>query len=314
MPDPGVRFCVNALSFTCPTISSANIENRIEVFVQLVDQIRTQGQKIRRGEDIWNAVVIDKLTVMDLLYTSQGKAILDDVLRQSLRVAIDRMLEYEADIEWTPVRETIWEKHGEAIAHIVGYHGDRQGIGCLAIDEVPEYTIIEGDIATCIHFIWNEARLITYYRKLFEIEATPEDDFLALATLAFPRLLLHPQHTQFNKFHHDYSTLRKSVIEHLSAINDHFRSIHEQCKFDHNCVTNHMQALFGVTMTMESTQTRNNTKAIAQRDVVHNNVKYRCEWHSKLYPTIDRIHFCPEANNAIDGRILIGIFVDHLPT
>ena len=40
---------------------------------------------------------------------------------------------------------------------------------------------------------------------------------------------------------------------------------------------------------------------------------YRCEWHSKIEPHRNRIHFCV-IDRIAETRILIGIFHEHLPT
>ncbi|CAM5682209.1 hypothetical protein SCALM49S_07336 [Streptomyces californicus] len=50
-----------------------------------------------------------------------------------------------------------------------------------------------------------------------------------------------------------------------------------------------------------------------QREVVHGGEKYLCEWHAKKDRHRNRVHFSlPEQR--LDGRVLIGIFVDHLDT
>ncbi|OEV31786.1 hypothetical protein AN219_02990, partial [Streptomyces nanshensis] len=59
--------------------------------------------------------------------------------------------------------------------------------------------------------------------------------------------------------------------------------------------------------------TRAKEKVMRQRDVEHGGETYRCEWHAKQHPARNRVHFTlPEQQ--LDGRILIGIFVDHLDT
>jgi hypothetical protein len=45
-------------------------------------------------------------------------------------------------------------------------------------------------------------------------------------------------------------------------------------------------------------------------DVEHHGRILRCEWHSKLRPEKNRIHFA----KLNDQTVFIGIFVKHLPT
>lgn len=62
----------------------------------------------------------------------------------------------------------------------------------------------------------------------------------------------------------------------------------------------------------ESVKTRKNADAIRLREVEFNGGRVMCEWHTKLNPQIDRIHFA--FGSEFKDKILIGIFVDHLPT
>lgn len=50
-----------------------------------------------------------------------------------------------------------------------------------------------------------------------------------------------------------------------------------------------------------------------ERDVTHDGTVFRCEWHAKLEPNRNRIHFS-EPSEHLAGRVLAGIFVDHLNT
>ena len=48
-----------------------------------------------------------------------------------------------------------------------------------------------------------------------------------------------------------------------------------------------------------------------QRDAVFEGKTYRCEWHSKIEPHRNRIHFFPPP---VGSEIVVGLFVDHLDT
>ncbi len=49
------------------------------------------------------------------------------------------------------------------------------------------------------------------------------------------------------------------------------------------------------------------------RDVEFNGQVYHCEWHSKIEPHRNRIHFCV-IDGIAEARVLIGIFHEHLAT
>ena len=71
-------------------------------------------------------------------------------------------------------------------------------------------------------------------------------------------------------------------------------------------------ATVGLDLSIEG-GTRQSERLMALRDVTFGNRHYRCEWHSKLEPHRNRIHFHP-GDDATDGCVLIGIFTEHLRT
>ncbi|MGW2849900.1 hypothetical protein ACWC5G_34865, partial [Streptomyces sp. NPDC001274] len=50
-----------------------------------------------------------------------------------------------------------------------------------------------------------------------------------------------------------------------------------------------------------------------QREIEHDGETYRCEWHGKKERHRNRVHFSLP-DQRLEGRVLIGIFVDHLDT
>jgi hypothetical protein len=62
----------------------------------------------------------------------------------------------------------------------------------------------------------------------------------------------------------------------------------------------------------ECAKTHRSAKAMCLREVSFNGNMIVCEKHTRLGPEIDRIHFA--FGDGFGDKILIGIFVDHLPT
>ena len=75
---------------------------------------------------------------------------------------------------------------------------------------------------------------------------------------------------------------------------------------------NEISSRLGIQISIEG-NTRGSGRLMRLRDVEFRGQVYRCEWHSKLEPNRNRIHF-----QVIDGiaetKILIGIFHEHLAT
>ncbi|MFV8163733.1 hypothetical protein ACNQVK_16860 [Mycobacterium sp. 134] len=146
---------------------------------------------------------------------------------------------------------------------------------------------------------------IDFYRYSFEAANIQEQEFLSLAKLAFPNLCF-AKSLSFRKFEGSYAGLRDAVVHHLSAINDRFTEAFRQPGSNSDTVS----AIVGVDMSIEGSA-RSSRKAMAERDVYYEGIKYRCEWHSKIEPHRNRIHVHP-GDSSTGEKVLIGIFVDHL--
>ena len=135
----------------------------------------------------------------------------------------------------------------------------------------------------------------------------PESEFFERARLAFPRLVFAAD-ISFRRFQGAYRTLRPKVVDHLGRINDRFPEVYAAQNGMPNAISSHL----GIDVSIEG-NTRSSERLMRLRDVEYRGQVYRCEWHSKLEPHRNRIHFC-----VIDGvaetDVLIGIFHEHLTT
>lgn len=165
--------------------------------------------------------------------------------------------------------------------------------------------------STELYFLRSADQLTAFWRGLYEREDVSPHAFRVLAADAFPSLVLASS-LSFRKFDGVYRELRTWVVRVLTVLNDHFADAMER----HAGVADGVQAelgRFGVDLSPESPNTRAKAAVMRQRDVAHEGETYRCEWHAKQHPARNRVHFTlPEQR--LGGRILIGIFVNHLDT
>ena len=162
-----------------------------------------------------------------------------------------------------------------------------------------------------VYFFADTAGLAPFWRHLFEFEDVSERDFFALCGLAFPRLVMHPD-LSFAKFEGAYRDLRTRVVRALGGICDHFA---EACRRCHG-LPREIQAEMGshhVELSPESPNTRSSERLMQLRRRDYAGQTFICEWHAKIEPHRNRIHFALPAPE-LGGKILVGIFVDHLPT
>ena len=146
-----------------------------------------------------------------------------------------------------------------------------------------------------------------FFRLLYEWDDVPESEFLERAKLAFPRLLFSAN-ISFRNFRGAYRTLRPKVVCHLGRINDSFPEVLAA----ENGMPDAMSSRLGIDVSIEG-NARGSPRLMRQRDVEFFGQVYRCEWHSKIEPHRNRIHFCVIDDRA-ETKILIGIFTEHLPT
>lgn len=106
----------------------------------------------------------------------------------------------------------------------------------------------------------------------------------------------------------------------LADLNDHLPTVLAETKYGPD-VGKRFGARSQFTISPESSNTRNNASAMKERDVIiekkHANGSIdkhivRCEWHLKIHPTRDRIHFHFGIPAVAGDKIIVGIFCDHL--
>lgn len=153
----------------------------------------------------------------------------------------------------------------------------------------------------------SESRL-EFYRWIYPTEDVNEEGFFELAGLAFPQLRFADGVT-FRRFNGSYPDLREAVVYHLSRINDSFKSVYASC----NGRSDEVSAAMKLDISMESSNTRQSERLMRERDASYEGRTYRCEWHSKIEPHRNRIHLHP-GDDISEHCVVIGIFVEHLPT
>jgi len=184
-----------------------------------------------------------------------------------------------------------------------------RGIGVLTMIHtgLAGMRVVSSNCGDCeVSFSVGNSDLKYFYRTLYALENVGVEDFFGLALKAFPDLCFADS-LNFSKFDGGYS-LRDAVVVHLSALNDNFTEIYISERGN----SAQISARIGIDVSIEG-ETRSSERLMAMRDVVFGGRIYRCEWHSKLEPHRNRIHFYPSDASTQD-KVLIGIFIDHLPT
>lgn len=312
-PDPH-RFVVDESSFAVQGLSGDQMTHRFDRFNDTLEAIQ-QDHSVSCSPFLYDTECAPDLALADLLYGPESA--IDRDTRLMLMRLLEKCPEWEEPTEGLPKQvdlaflpATLALSVGFALRHVLrGF-----AVACVAVPDTgrsgPVATACEDGRAE-IFFIDDIREIMHFWRSIFSLEKVPESDFLALAYRAFPDLVFSPD-LALRKFHGSYDSVKDWIFHVLGVIHDHLPDVVARFPGQAHLITNAIRP-HDVVMTPESSNTRANSHAIRQRDVEHDGVVYRCEWHAKQHWDSNRIHFMLPGEGP-NGRAFIGRFVDHLDT
>ena len=309
---PECRFLVDEGALSLDHVPQGEREDSLIALLDQLDAVRVSRERVQLLEN-WGA--IECLGEDDVAETMVNCQVLDR--DQSLRlltlldqcVAWSRPAAVDADseiiVDGTPCQGDgiAWAREKAILKNwtAVVTTPRRFAAGVHSVDKSAQSLPVD------VYFTVSTEDHPGFFRLLYEWEDVSESDFFERARLAFPRLVFAADIT-FRKFQGAYRTLRPKVVDHLGRINDRFPEVYAAEKG----MPNEVSSRLGIQVSIEG-NTRSSERLMRLRDVEFRGQVYRCEWHSKLEPNRNRIHFL-----VIDGRaetkILIGIFHEHLAT
>lgn len=333
-----MRFFVEETSFALPAgVDPAALERHIDAFIELVNMRHEQAEDVFRWSRLIEEVAVQPGTLLcDLLYQALPHLPLDKDTQLGLQQALNRCVEWDDRIEEVSDPNVEIDNVPCEAPTVVAVHSlisAGRGAACLTLGARPDrsgvHRVRVGERTHEIHFATRDAALPLFYRTLFEIEDLDPDAYMENAPRAFPEIAFVPGLAQqFARFKTKYRDVRPIVTAHLGTLNDHFQRLYKESKYQPDETQNALRAMYGVDASPESPKTRTNKKAIKQREVEIDRVtigtravsvgeKVPCEWHTKITPTADRIHFHPgdtSEEKIAEGKIIVGIFAEHLDT
>jgi hypothetical protein len=163
-----------------------------------------------------------------------------------------------------------------------------------------------------LHRVGDYRGLLAFYREAPEIGDYDELAYFNHANRAFPNLFFKPNIVaECRRFSQTYTLIRVELTEALGALNDLLPTLRKQY-LDLRVIQKEFAVRSGYEISPDSPKTHKNRSAMRERDIVVRGIRLRCEWHLKLKPHIDRIHFHFGNPDIEEGRIIVGILCDHL--
>jgi hypothetical protein len=307
------KFVVDETGFQLVDESSAALEEAFESFLQLLDYVRDVGHHAERWSELWATESASGRSLSDLLFLNSN---IDTDLRRLLAGRLDKLPEWDryglspnADLTCGDVEVTLAPSVGLAATAVtngrnVGCLTTTQGLGPGLVRVIPS-----GAQGANVYFLRAPSEGPGFWRYGVEVEDSTVADVEAIAPLAFPRLRFSTRTWgHVDKFEGAFRDLRPTLIGHLSGLNDHAPEIWREAK-----VASEISALLAgrarITCSLESPNTHKNKGAMSQRTIDFEGKSVVCEWHTKLEPHRNRIHFAVE-----EDQVFVGLFVAHLDT
>ena len=318
------RISLDETSLNFRFLTPETLEHHIDDLNATLIDLRDDGLEVRVHPWLWDAVdCLDGILLCDFLYQKGKSEGIDRDTRLLLATLLDRCASWDEAEEGcldsvtlqAPDNETPPTVHDPALP---GYHPgpndqrSQHGLPRLPSGDASRFRQVWGRPGNArIFFFTQRDELCGFWRSLYFREQVKESLFFDLAEYAFPRLVLHPS-LKFGHFEGRYVDVRDKVVRILAAVNDHLSTTLEK----HAGIPSEVAAAFGavgVDLSPESPKTRSSHALMTHREVALNGKTYLCEWHAKLEPHRNRIHFSLPAAD-LGGRIVIGLFAVHLPT
>ncbi len=311
------RLVLDESSFNFRDLTDSQVESGLNELDEQLALLRQAQHSVAKSSIIYDIDCRDGIDIYSFLFLNDTSKVSRDT-RQRTYLTFDRLPFWDdSDCPEVPFECRI-DNGGPAISPSVGYalvaRLQDRSVACLTFPSCHSngFRHVAADCGGGeVYFFTLQDDLKDFWRSIFSVEDVPESLFHETAVVAFPDLVLHSS-LAFSHFDGKYLDLRHPVVEILAALNDHFARVLHECKGIPHDIQGAM-GHYGVDLSPESPKTRSSAKLMAKRDVDYEGAKYRCEWHAKLEPHRNRVHFTLPSPELGD-RVLIGLFVDHLPT
>lgn len=322
--DDDYRVVVDEECFNWRELTDSGLRDALDTLAELLQPL-ADGRKAAFIEDaVYETECRPSVELIDALYSSAGGLPHDERIRLLQLLNKCRSLEPgEGDLP-SPVRVAggPWWEPSWGLAHTLARAAEGRAMSCLLAPYATEpgrpagwltvtRTTEAGHDEVKAHILRSPGDVPGFWRGVLTHEPVPVDRFFTFTQDAFPRLLFADS-LRLHHFKGSYAEVLPWLVKLLGALDDHFTRTLADCGGDLSQVMRRFAAL-GLDISPESANTKKNVKAWEQRNVDHEGVTYRCDWHGKRLWDRDRVHFSLPIP-AHDDRILVGIFVGHLAT
>ena len=323
------RFCITEVGLPIVAretelgASTDVLQEYLETLLNLIRSCKNDKQTVCRWSQLESVEILPGVPLYDLMYqVGQLDRVLQQALQTTLRTCVnwDVNDQDEALAGDSKIRLDGVEIDSPSVAWVHAKHFLGEALACLCVQNAVIHGVhnIEKDAQACEIYCFtsvDDKLCRDFYRSIPRIEGLDGEAYLRLAPWMFPNLYFkHGIESEFRRFAGGYISVREDLTKHLSVLNDDFRSVLDANGGDGDQTAKRLGASRGIDMSPESSNTKRDSAAWRHRKISIEGKDIYCDWHTKLSPTKNRIHFYPGRADIAGGRIIIGIFHEHLPT
>lgn len=318
-----MRFFVDERALTLPASGGDQALEVIEAFLEVVEAMRPFGdERISRSDMVYDQMVLPDVSLVDFLFGPN----LDPAwveARRRLGIALGKMANWEED--GTPdALEVDFEGasiEAPTLAWAWARRGDGHAVACLAFASAGPTgarRVALAGVARELHFVSRPKERVDFLRSSLLTERLSADAFSTRAVRAFPNLLWRDGVMQELRTHKAsfFDDRLDMTVRDLSVLDEHGAAIfHVETEQSARAAR---LAARGVDASSESGNAKGFAKAVKDHTRTWRGGAVQFWWHTKLTHNDGRIHFLHEPPgpgvdpNHPHGRIVIGIFADHL--
>lgn len=315
-----MKLALDETALVCDAIPAETVAVALETLADLLAEARKPRQSIVRFLDLYEFEVHGERTVAEMLFDPGFPVQLDLELRRRLQISFDRCVDWDPDAIGGDLDVTIGDASffapTIAFAHSRRTSGRRsETVGCLGSEQISGRAglirVLRAGVAANVHFVASTTGVRDAARTALDLDGLTAVEYFHAAPAAFPELdFVDGLALQVRRLDGGLSVNRTELTRHLAALNDHHVAAFDGHPAPNEIIAR-MKALGNIDMSPESPQTRANRAAWNQRRVEHGGTEVYCDWHLKMSPTVNRIHFHP-ARPGVSNRPLVGTIHAHL--
>ncbi|MBO9555541.1 hypothetical protein [Cellulomonas sp.] len=307
-----IDFVIDEAGFQFSKLGPSDIEDALTNFCLLLDAVE---QPVAKWSAIWQIPSVGDQILADLLF-SEGY--IDRDLGLLVGASLDRLPDWDETAEVAPLMNLscdgvdlsmapslalcgLVRANGGRLGALSTPASQRSGIVWLRLPE--EADPVDVDVISAV------ADISVYWRRVACDDKFTESQVASLAKSMFPNCVFAAGFFgQFDRLVGSYLNLLPDVLRHLAALSDHAPEVWRIRSQNHERIVE-MASRAKVECSPEGPRTHRNVAAMNRRRFEFAGEHVLCEWHTKLEPHRNRIHFAVEGE-----RVYIGCMIEHFPT